>query len=549
MMKNITNYIQQAIDMLWPGIDLKPWRVERPANGQSAYATNWALANAKTFGGRNALYEAKLLAGTLEREIAPRHIKQVTVAAPGFINIEMTDKYYRDMLTIIASGKCGFNNSMEEDSVLLEFVSANPTGPVSIVNLRAAVTGDVLTQLFKKCGANVVREYYVNDGRDSTQVQLFARSVLHYIIPAQFAFPEDGYKGEYPKKCAEVYGKYFDPMYFRPNDVDTIINMAIPYVVDQQMQDLLALGVVFNDVREESHLHMSGEVAQVQLELENAGLTFEQDGKIWFKSALFGDDQDRVIVREDGRPTYLLADIAYHLAKYERAANFGNPILINILGADHHGYVPRLKAAMKALRNVEAPEVVFTQMVHLFTTNEDGTREAVKGSKRNGDVIELNDDFVQVVGRDAARWSALSESPNNHSDIDVVKIAQKDMKNPVYYAQYTYARICSLLQKAADEYGIVIGDRYINLDGYPTAAEKKLTLLLLEWDEEVKRAAELRAPHRITEYVLKLCALFNTYYGDTVIAPFDSKVFQTYCVQIILKDAMDVLGISTPTEM
>lgn len=477
-------------------------------------------------------------------------IREVEVAGPGFINFFLSNEWLYDTLRTVEMQGEAYGNCLHGagEKVLLEFVSANPVGPMNVVNARAAAVGDTLARLLRAVGYQVDTEFYVNDA--GNQADVFARSLearYQQLINPDHPFPEDGYPGAYVTELARVLREE------RPDLLDLPYDERIAFckrwgtdsMVELQKADLKAYGVEFDLWFRERDLHAAGALEAAIDLLRQKGLVYEQEGALWFRSTAFGDDKDRVIVKSDGTYTYVTADIAYHYNKLER----GFEKLINIWGPDHHGYIARMKAAIQALGYSEDTlEVLILQYVALL---RDG--QPVKMSKRAGEFITMQD-LVEEVGKDAARFFFLHRSPESHLDFDMTLAVEQSSENPVFYVQYAHARISSVLRQAG-EMGIAI----------PTCSEVDLSLLQHESEldllkqlaalpEELLSAALLREPHRLTRYALDLAGLFHSFYGYCHIlgeeAPLrDARLVLVSNIRTVLRKVLGLLGVSAPEQM
>ncbi|HBE78762.1 MAG TPA: arginine--tRNA ligase, partial [Firmicutes bacterium] len=376
------------------------------------------------------------------------YIAKTEVAGPGFINFYLNDNWLYEVLTTIIKEKTNYGDSSDLDgvNVQIEFVSANPVGPMNVVNARAAALGDTLGNLMAACGAKVWREYYVNDY--GVQVYTLGRSLdarYRELLGQKVEFPEDGYQGEYIYDMAREFINEKGAEYLKLSEeerIKTFRDLGYTRILVSQKADLVNYGVNYDCWFSERSLHEQGLVAKVMEELEEKKLTFSQDGARWLRTTDFGDDKDRVLNTADGRTTYFTSDIAYHVNKFNRGFN----LVIDIWGPDHHGYIQRMKAAMVALGFDPAHfEVLIAQQINLL---KDG--QPFKMSKRRGEFITMAD-LLEEVGNDAARWYFLMRSPDSHLDFDMGLAKSQSNDNPVFYVQYALARICSIFRQATPE--------------------------------------------------------------------------------------------------
>jgi arginyl-tRNA synthetase len=517
------------------GVDPLPEQVhlERPANREHGdWSSNVALASAKR-AGRNPRELAQELVDHVAAQQVP-HVEGVELAGPGFVNFRLAPTWLHDVLAeVLEGGVDGFARSDVGggERVNVEFVSANPTGPVHAGHARGAAHGDSLARLLERTGHVVTREFYINDR--GVQMQKFGESLA--ARKAGEEPPEGGYLGEYIVEWAAEM----------PEGVDPVVWGEERAIADQT-EALGSFGVHFDRWFSELTLVASGAIEDTLRTLLDEGVAFEQDGATWLRSTDHGDDKDRVLVKSDGEYTYLLPDIAYHRDKFSRADR-----LINVWGADHHGYVVRMKAAMAALGHDPAKlEVEITQMVDLL---KDG--EPMKLSKRAGTVVELRD-IVEEVGPDAARLTYLLQSIDSRQTVDLAEVASQGMDNPVFYVQMAHARIHGIARKAA-EAGIVRGP----LDASAIALlthERELDVLrsLSELPDIVAIAARDRAPHKVTIWVRELAGAFHGFYHDCYVVGegvsaelSDARLQLVEAARIGLSIGLDLLGVSAPESL
>ena len=528
--------------------------LELPRNKQFGdYASNLALTLSK---------EAKLP----PREVAARVIKhlpagnglidRVEVAGPGFLNFYLQPTWLHDTLLRIESEDTAFGTSeaRQGERTLIEFVSANPTGPISVVNGRAAALGDTLANLLAAGGAVVSREFYVNDALNSTQIDLMGASLAaryFQLLGQEREVPEDGYHGEYlidiARQILEEEGDRLAAL-SESELAGRFREIAVNRMIEQQRKDLDSFGVIYDTWFFESSLYESDTVKQSIEEMKQRGVAYEKDGALWLKSTeLAADDQDRVLVRSNDKATYVAADAAYHKNKFDRGFNR----LIDIWGADHHGYVARLKAGVKALGNdPDRCEIILTQMVLLM---RDG--EPVRGSKRAGDIIPLSD-LVEEIGKDAARFYFMLNSYETTATFDLNLAKKQSADNPVFYAQYAHARCVSVLRRA-EEVGVAVRPT-ADVERSLLTHEKELDLLrkLAEYPNEVKLAADLLAPHRLTAYIREIGQSLHQFYEECPAlkegvdpALRDARLTLFNATRITVRNLLNLLGVSAPEKM
>lgn len=477
-------------------------------------------------------------------------VEKIEIAGPGFLNLFMDNRYLAKLIpAVLEAGKhYGASNIGKGKKVQVEFVSVNPTGSLHLGHARGAAVGDTLCNVMNMAGYNVSREYYNNDaGNQIHNLALSLEARYFQALGQDRELPEDGYQGkdiaEFGKDLAAEYGDRFLNVdeqeryqFFR--------EYGLKRVTKKIKEDLHDFRVEFDNWFSEKSLHDTGEIDEVLELLKERGQTYEQDGAVWFRSTTYGDDKDRVLIKSDGKYTYLLPDIAYHLNKFKR----GFETLINVWGADHHGYIPRMKAAVEALGyDREQLEIVIIQIVNLFQNGEQ-----VKMSKRTGKAVTLHE-LMDEIGVDAMRYFFAMRSPDTHLDFDMDLAVSTSNENPVYYVQYAHARICSILRQGA-EMGL---DLSASPDLSLISSEKEIDLLkkLGEFPEAVADAAEKRAVQRITNYLYDLAAVLHRFYNAERVLDENDKAkslarFQLMkAVQTTLKNGLALIGVSAPEKM
>ncbi|CAM3411613.1 arginine--tRNA ligase [Marinicrinis lubricantis] len=479
------------------------------------------------------------------------YVEKVDIAGPGFINFYMNKQYLHKVIEEVRSAGEGYGRSHagKGERVQVEFVSANPTGSLHLGHARGAAVGDALCNLLDFAGYDVSREYYINDA--GNQVLNLAASIEARYLQAlgkEAEMPEDGYYGEDIKGFAqELAAEKGDSLLELPAEERTAFFRS--YGLEKELakikRDLARFGVHFDVWYSETSLYETGKTESILQELKEKGQTFEEEGATWLRTTPYGDDKDRVLIKNDGSFTYLTPDIAYHKDKFER----GFDRLINIWGADHHGYVPRMKAAMQALGyEPDRLVVLIAQMVSLY---QDG--EKVKMSKRTGKAVTL-EDLMDEVGVDATRYFFTMRSTDSHLDFDMDLAVSKSNENPVYYVQYAHARICSIFRQAAEQ-GI---DRVLEgpLDLSLLSKESEFDLLdkLAQFSEEITAAAEQLAPHRIVRYIYELASQFHSYYKAERVITDDTALTQARlalldAVRTVLVNGLKLIGVSAPEQM
>ena len=533
---DVRDILIEAVRAALVGLGVEPpgaVQLERPANPDHGdWSTNVALASAKA-SGRNPRELGIELATVLEAD-PPAHVIGVEVAGPGFVNFRLADTWLHDVLRdVVAAGDGGFarHDVGAGERIIVEFVSANPTGPLHAGHGRGACFGDSVARLYERIGHPVRREFYINDR--GTQMQLFADSLA--ARAAGDEVPEGGYNGRYIMDWAAEMPDGADPL-----------EWGYARALADQREVLESLHIHFDTWFSERSMIGSGAVDATLADLRAADAVYDEDGAVWLRSSDHGDDKDRVLVKSDGEFTYLLPDVAYHRDKFTRADR-----LVNILGADHHGYVARMHAAVHALGHDRSElEVAITQLVNL---QRDG--QEVRLSKRTGDIVELAE-VVAEVGADAARFTYLLQSVDSAQTFDLDLVASQVNENPVFYVQYANARIHSIAGRAT-EAGIVrpaLADTDLSVLGHPR--ELLLLRALHELPDTVLRAAHERAPQQVTAWVRDLAADFHGFYHDCRVIGDDvganltaARLWLVEAVRIGIAVALDLLGVDAPEEM
>ncbi|MGM0949644.1 MAG: arginine--tRNA ligase [Bacillota bacterium] len=477
-------------------------------------------------------------------------IEKLDIAGPGFINFYMNNHYLTKLIpSVLKAGEAyGETNIGNGERVQVEFVSANPTGDLHLGHARGAAVGDSLCNVLSKAGYDVSREYYINDA--GNQINNLALSVeVRYFeaLGLEKPMPEDGYRGEdiiaIGKRLAEEYGDRF----VNEDESERLAffrEYGLKYELEKLRKDLENFRVPFDVWYSETSLYQNGKIDKALEAIREKGHVYEEDGATWFRSTTFGDDKDRVLIKKDGTYTYLLPDIAYHKDKLDR----GFDKLINVWGADHHGYIPRMKAAIEALGYEKGTlEVEIIQLVHLYKNGE-----KMKMSKRTGKAVTMRD-LIEEVGLDAVRYFFAMRSADTHMDFDLDLAVSTSNENPVYYAQYAHARICSMLRQG-EEQGLKPA---ADLDFSHIQSEKEYDLLktIGGFPEAVAEAAEKRIPHRVTNYIYDLASALHSFYNaEKVIDPENEeksreRLALMKATQITLNNALQLIGVSAPEKM
>jgi arginyl-tRNA synthetase len=511
------------------------------------YATNLALQLAK---------DAKLPPREVAQRIAttlaedPRW-EQVDVAGPGFINVRVAHATLGAALADALEQGAAWGSWPKRSTppILVEYVSANPTGPMNVVNARAGAVGAALVRLFRAAGFGADGEFYVNDaGRQVDLLGLSVAARFRERIGEPADFPEDGYQGEYLADVAALVPEDEGRAALGRGDNAYFRGFALERMVAAQERDLGAYGVRFDRWARESELHQGGALAKTLADLEARGHVYVEDGASWFRSSAFGDEKDRVLVRQNGEPSYFLADIAYHREKHDR----GYGTALDLWGPDHHGHIPRMRAGLVALGLPESfLEVEIVQFVRLLSKGE-----LVKMSKRAGEFVTLTE-LLEDVGPDCAKFFFLMRSTSSHLDFDLDLAKEQSAENPAYYVQYAHARVASLVRVAAEKGVASPADRAATLAAatlLTSPAERALLRLVAHFPEVVKGAAEAREPHRVTTFLTQTAAAFHQFYHDHRVVTDDAALSTArLClargVQQTIANGLALLGVSAPERM
>jgi arginyl-tRNA synthetase len=517
--------------------------VERPRNPEHGdYASNLALQLAKKVG-----VNPRELAGWLAEALAEADgIAAAEVAGPGFINLRLDASAQGVIINNVIDAGHGYGNSDAQagHKVNLEFVSANPTGPIHIGGTRWAAVGDALGRLLSTQGADVVREYYFND--HGAQIDRFTNSLI--AAAKGEPTPEDGYAGSYIADIATQVLQQAPDALSQPDAAqhETFRRIGVDLMFAHIKKSLHEFGTDFDVYTHEESMHSSGRVEQAIARLRENGNIYEKDGATWLRTSAFGDDKDRVVIKSDGKPAYIAGDLAYYLDKRQR----GFDLCIYMLGADHHGYISRLKAAAAAFGDDPAGvEVLIGQMVNLV---RDG--QPVRMSKRAGTVITL-DDMVEAIGVDAARYSLIRSSVDTPIDIDLALWSSASNENPVYYVQYAHARLSALARNAA-ELGLVPDTSHLEL----LTHDKEGTLVrnLGEFPRVLKAAAALREPHRVCRYLEDLAGDYHRFYDSCRVLPqgdeepndlHTARLALCQATRQVIANGLAILGVRAPERM
>ena len=533
-----------------PREPIPDFTIEVPADrSHGDWAANVAMVSAKAF----KLAPRKIAEAVASHIVLDNsYFKSCEIAGPGFLNFFLNEQFYVDVVKeVIAEGdNYGHSDFGQNKKVMIEFVSANPTGPMHMGNARGGALGDCLAAVLEAAGYYTEREFYINDA--GNQINKFGLSLsLRYqqLYKDGIEMPEDSYHGNDIIEHAKAFAKINGDKYINCDETtrrNALVEFALPKNIQGLKDDLLKYRIKYDTWFCESTLHKNGETARIIELLKQSGYTYTMEGALWFKATDFGCDKDFVLVRANGVPTYVVPDIAYHYNKLE-VRKFDKAI--DVLGADHHGYVPRLKAALTAL-NVDATrlDAVLMQMVRLV---RDG--EVVKASKRSGKAITLVT-LLDEVPIDAARFFFNLREPNSHFDFDLDLAVSESNSNPVYYVQYAYARICSILRNLAEDGVQKRNCTNAELCLLTAPEERELIIHLSSLTDEIISAAKTYDPARLTHYVNELATKFHKFYAACRVKGDDESLTQArlnlcYAAGIVIKNILDMLKITAPEKM
>jgi len=556
----------QALDGLLPGSGNKAAFESPKVAAHGDYAITAAMQLAKSLKLNPRQLGEQLRDALLAAPVYQQWVQDIEIAGPGFINIRLKPAAKQQIVREVLAAKDHFGFQADNGQrVLVEFVSANPTGPLHVGHGRQAALGDAICNLFATQGFNVYREFYYNDA--GVQINTLAKST-HFraqgIKPGDASWPVDPenpeskafYNGDYIQDIATDFlaGKTVksDDREFTAsgdiNDVDGMREFAVAYLRHEQDLDLKAFDVKFDNYYLESSLYTSGKVADAVSRLQAAGKTYEQDGALWLKSTDYGDDKDRVMKKTDGTYTYFVPDVAYHITKWER----GFTKVVNIQGTDHHGTIARVRAGLQAA-NVGIPEGYPDYVLHTMVRVMRGGEE-VKISKRAGSYVTLRD-LIEWTSKDAVRFFLLSRKPDTEYTFDVDLAVQKNNDNPVYYVQYAHARICSVLRAWAEkDGGHVASLKDVDLSALDSPQAQALMLQLAKYPAMLSAASADFAPHDVTFYLRDLAASYHSYYDAERILVDDEAVKKARLALVaataqVLHNGLAVLGVSAPASM
>ncbi len=530
--------------------DIPNFEVEIPGDATHGdLYSNVALMSAKTF-----RTSPKKIAETIKSNInlGNLNIEKIEIAGPGFINFFFSKNFFSIALREIKSKGENYGESSygKGKKVMIEFVSANPTGPMHMGNARLGALGDCLASILNKSGYKVFKEFYVNDA--GNQIDKFGMSLnIRYeqLCAGDLSdnMPENCYQGEDITELARQFFEIYGEKYIKKSEKERIralIDFALPKNINRMKKDMEKYKIVYDNWFYESKLHEEGEVNKIINLMAQKGLTYENEGCIWYKATEFGSEKDEVLIRKNGVPTYFAADIAYH---YNKFVTRGFDVCIDIWGADHHGHVERMKGSMEALgidRN--RLHVILVQLVRLIKNGE-----VVRMSKRSGKTIQLSD-LLDEVGADSARFIFNSQEACLGMDFDLDLAVAQDSKNPVYYVQYAHARICSIFRRYLKDKQPVFEPESLSLLNHES--EKRLICFMATYPSEIIKPAKNYDPTKITRYAINLATLFHKFYSSCKVVSDDSKLTESRlylcdCVRIIIKNILDLMKVEAPEFM
>lgn len=482
------------------------------------------------------------------------YVSRTECAGPGFINFYLKDEWLYDALGLVSKEGSDYGriNIGKGSKVMVEFVSANPTGPLHMGNARGGALGDCIASVLEAAGYDVTREFYVNDAGNQIEkfgISLEARYIQLLKGEDAVRFPEDGYQGEDIKDHVRDYIEQYGDKLLEIGSEDRrreLVEFALPRNIERIRSGLETYGIKYDVWFSEQSLYDSGELRDTLEYLREKGYTVEKEGAEWFKATDFGVEKDEVIVRNNGLPTYFASDIAYHRNKFFKR---GFDRVINLLGADHHGHVARMKAAVSAIGvDPDKLDIVLFQLVRLFKNGE-----VARMSKRTGRAISLTD-LLEEVGRDAARFIFNTKASGNHLDFDMDLAVQQSNDNPVFYVQYAHARICSMLKLIEGEGATVPSPEEVNLKLLETSEEKELIRKLAGYPDEIRISAQTLEPSRLTRYVTDVASLFHSFYNACRVKGEEeglmkARLLLVDCTRIVIRNVLEILNISAPERM
>lgn len=534
-----------------PDIEIPPIILEKPREESFGdFSTNIAMQMART--AKKAPRQiAQIITENMDH--SDTYVEKVDVAGPGFINFYLDNDWLYQTLLLINEKKehYGYVNIGQGKKVMVEFVSANPTGPLHMGNARGGALGDCIASVLEKSGYNVTREFYVNDAGNQMEkfgISLEARYLQQLNGEENVPFPDDGYHGEDIIDHAKDYIKEYGSALLQKSQEErrkALIDYALPKNLGRIQEGLARYGIHYDVWFKESSLY-NGEIDQTIEILKERGYVIEKDGALWLNGEKCGLDKDEVLVRQNGYPTYMAADIAYHRNKFVKR---GFDKVINLWGADHHGHVARMKAAMEAVGvSKDRLQIVLFQLVNLYKNGE-----ITKMSKRTGRAISL-DDLLDEVGVDAARFFFNMKTSGSHLDFDMDLAVEQSNNNPVFYVQYAHARICNIIKKLAEENIERIPYEEVNLALLQQPEELTLVKKLADYPEEIVLSAQTLEPSRLTRYVMEVASSFHSFYNACRVKGEEENLLQArlilvHSTKIVLKNVLDLIHIDAPEKM
>ena len=549
--KEIIKLVDNAIDKcIEQGLleikkeDVPQIRVEVPREEKFGdFSVNTAMQLAKA-----ARCNPRIIAENIIKNIDTKnsYVKDISIAGAGFINFTLDNKWLYDELKKVITLKDKYGKIVEENPkrVNVEYVSANPTGPLHIGNARGGAIGDVISNILTWAGCDVTKEFYLNDA--GNQIIKFGESLeARYLqeLGKDVEFPEDGYKGEDITDLAKSYIEENGDKLLNVSEEERqseLVEYSLDKNVTNMVNDLKDYGINYDVFFSERTLHNSGAIDDVISKMKKDGSVYEKEGALWFKGTEYGLEKDEVLIRQNGVPTYYAADIAYH---YDKLVKRNFDYAINVWGADHHGHVARLKKAMVALGvNEDRLDVILMQLVHLVKNNE-----ALRMSKRKGNIYTLSD-LVGEVGKDAARFVFNYNKPNTHMDFDLDLAIKQSSDNPVFYVQYAHARICSIIRNIGKEV------KAENLELLNKKEEINLLKVISNFSDEILKASNDLDPSKITKYAMDLAGSFHSFYNSHRVIVDDEDLMNARLALVtatrnVLKNTLDILGVSAPEKM
>ncbi|MDE2360704.1 MAG: arginine--tRNA ligase [Betaproteobacteria bacterium] len=545
--QRIAQTVLRIVREQFPGAAATPVVIERPRDrSHGDYATNVALTLARP-ARRNPRELAQAIASSLKGILADV-VEDCEVAGPGFINLHLRDAARQAVVAeVLAAGAdYGRTAARAGERIIVEFVSANPTGPLHVGHARQGALGDAISTLLEWQGCDVTREFYYNDaGQQIHNLAVSVRARAKELLGESGEFPEDGYRGEYVRELAQ---RYLDEVGHDLSDIEAIRRYAVTELRKEQDRDLRAFGVTFDNYYLESSLYLDGRVDATVAKLVESGHTYERDGALWLRTTDFGDDKDRVMRKSDGGYTYFVPDVAYHLTKFER----GYLRALDIQGSDHHGTVARVRAGLQAI-GMGIPDGYPDYVLHKMVTVMRGGQE-VRISKRAGSYVTLRD-LIDEVGRDAVRFFLVSRKADSEFVFDIDLARSQSEENPVYYLQYAHARVAAVLRQA----GIARDDalaRFRGVDLAPLTSVYEIPLLrrVADFPDELAAAAVDFAPHQLTFYLKDLAQEFHSYYNAERflvddLRLRDARLALVVAVGQVLANGLSIIGIDAPDTM